>query len=83
MHPKLIEIEFRNEEQKPGEGFHITVHWLEIFWSEDGSTNYIQIGSDTNEHGDYIWERVRLVDKNCFSFRDETYDFMAVRPIEL
>jgi len=82
MYPKLIEIEFRNEEQKPGDGLHITVHWFEIFWSGDGSTNYIQIASDTDEHGDYTWEGVRLVDKDCFSFRGKTYDFMAIRPID-
>ena len=81
-HPKLIEIEFRNEGTKPGNGFQLSVHWFEIFWSEDGSTNYIEIASDTNEHGDYIWEEVRLVDKDCYSFRGETYDFMAIRPID-
>ena len=82
MHPKLIEIEFRNEGTKAGEGFSLTVHWFEIFWSEDASTNCIRIASDTTEFGDYIWEGVRLVDEDCFSFRDETYDFMAMRPID-
>ena len=81
-YPKLIEIEFRKEEQKPGDGFHITVHWFEIFWSEDASRNYIRIASDTNEHGDYIWEVVQLVSRDCYSFRGETYDFMAIRPID-
>jgi hypothetical protein len=81
-YPKLITIEFRKEGQEPEDGFHITVHWFEIFWSEDGSTNYIEIASDTDEHGDYIWEQVTLVAEDCYSFRGETYDFMAIRPID-
>ena len=82
MYPKLITIEFRNEGTKAGEGFNLTVHWLEIFWSEDASTNYMEIASDSDEHGDYIWEQVTLIDKDCFSFRGKAYDFMAVRPID-
>jgi len=82
MYPKLITIEFRNEGTKSGEGFNLTIHWFEIFWSEDASTNQIEIASDIDEHGDYIWEDVRLVDKDCFSFRGKTYDFMAIRPID-
>jgi len=79
-YPKLIEIEFRNTEQEPGERFHITVHQFEIFWSGESSTDYIEIASDTNEHGDYVWEYV-VVDRGCYSFRGKTYDFMAIRPI--
>lgn len=82
MHPKLIEIEFRKEEQKPGDGLHITAHWFEIFWSEHASANHIRIASDTNEHGDYIWEQATLVAEDCFLFRGETYGFMAIRPID-
>jgi len=82
MYPKLITIEFRNEEQKPGDGLHINIHWFEIFWSEDASMNYMEIASDSDEHGDYIWEEVRYGDGDCYSFRGETYDFMAIRPID-
>jgi hypothetical protein len=82
-YPKLITIEFRKEEQNPGDGLHINVHWIEIFWCDESSMSYIGIASDTNEHGDYIWEVVhRLVSRDCYSFRGETYDFMAIRPIE-
>ncbi len=82
MHPKLMELEFRNEETKAGEGFHLIIHWFEIFWSEDASTNYMEIASDADEHGDYVYEQVTLIDKDCFSFRGKTYDFMAIRPID-
>jgi len=80
-HPKLMEIEFRMGEQKPGDGFRIAVHRCEIFWCNESSTSFIEIASGTNEHGDYVWEEVRYADGDCYSFRGETYDFMAIRPI--
>ena len=84
-YPKGIEIEFRNTEERMGEGLMVLAHWMEVFWHDTLCNSFIDVVTGYDEEGDNIYERVERVSDgkspDCFKFRGLVYDFMSLRSV--